>query len=119
MLWALASLSTACCLLGASDSRLAAQQEDSGSLLPRGLTRMLGLPLISGGVLLGGWTYRMMRRANTPITGEPFVAGKPTTSLVTQGPFRYTRNPGYLGAAMVYAGIASLPLRCGQSLLLP
>jgi hypothetical protein len=62
--------------------------------LPRGLTRMLGLPLISGGVLLGGWTYRMMRRANTPITGEPFVAGKPTTSLVTQGPFRYTRNPG-------------------------
>ena len=87
--------------------------------LPRGLTRILGLPLISGGVLLGGWTYRMMRRADTPITGEPFVAGKPTTSLVTQGPFRYTRNPGYLGAAMVYAGIASLANALWAVLLLP
>ena len=77
---------------------------------------MLGLPLIRG-VRSGGWTYRMMRRANTPITGEPFVAGKPTTSLVTCA-FRYTRNPGYLGAAMVYAGIASLAMRCGQSFLL-
>src|SRR5215207_503463 len=28
--------------------------------------------------------------------------------LVTDGPFRYTRNPGYLGLAMLYAGIAVL-----------
>ena len=76
--------------------------------LPRGFTRILGLPLIGGGVLAGGWTYRTMRRADTPIIGEPFVPGKPTSSLVTEGPFRYTRNPGYLGRAMVYAGIASL-----------
>ena len=89
------------------------------TFLPRGLTRILDLPLVGGGVLLGGWTYRMIRRANTPITGEPFVAGKPTTSLVTQGPFRYTRNPGYLGAAMVYAGIASLANALWAVLLLP
>jgi protein-S-isoprenylcysteine O-methyltransferase Ste14 len=76
--------------------------------LPRGFTRILGLPLIGGGVLAGGWTYRTMRRADTPIIGEPFVPGKPTSSLVTEGPFRYTRNPEYLGGAMVYAGIASL-----------
>jgi protein-S-isoprenylcysteine O-methyltransferase Ste14 len=87
--------------------------------LPRGLTRIVGLPLIGGGVLLGGWTYRTMRRADTPITGEPFVPGKPTSSLVTDGPFRYTRNPGYLGAAMVYAGVASLANALWVFLLLP
>lgn len=76
--------------------------------LPRGFTRTLGLPLISGGVLLGVWTFRTMRRADTPIIGEPLVSGRPTSSLVTDGPFRYSRNPGYLGAAMIYAGVASL-----------
>jgi protein-S-isoprenylcysteine O-methyltransferase Ste14 len=87
--------------------------------LPRGLTRIVGLPLIGGGVLLGGWTYRTMRRADTPITGEPFVPGKPTSSLVTDGPFRYTRNPGYLAGAMVYAGVASLANALWVFLLLP
>jgi protein-S-isoprenylcysteine O-methyltransferase Ste14 len=49
-----------------------------------------------------------MRRADTPVIGEPFVPGKPTSALITDGPFRYTRNPAYLGAALVCAGIASL-----------
>src|SRR5215207_7570449 len=87
--------------------------------LPRGLARVLGLPLFGGGVLLGGWTYRTMRRADTPIIGEPFVPGKPTSSLITDGPFRYTRNPGYLAGAMVYAGIASLTNVLWVFLLLP
>lgn len=87
--------------------------------LPRGLTRIVGLPLFGSGVLLGGWTYRTMRRADTPITGEPFVTDKPTTTLITDGPFRYSRNPGYLGAAMVYAGVASLANALWVFLLLP
>jgi protein-S-isoprenylcysteine O-methyltransferase Ste14 len=87
--------------------------------LPRGLTRILGLPLVCGGVLLGGWTYRTMKRADTPIIGEPFVADKPTSSLITGGPFRYSRNPGYLAGAMVYAGIAGLTNALWVFLLLP
>ena len=87
--------------------------------LPRGLARVLGLLLCGGGVLLGGWTYQTMRQADTPIIGEPFVPDKPTSSLVTDGPFRYSRNPGYLGAAMVYAGIASLANALWAVLLLP
>jgi protein-S-isoprenylcysteine O-methyltransferase Ste14 len=87
--------------------------------LPRGLTRIVALPLFGSGVLLGGWTYRTMRRADTPITGEPFVPDKPTTTLITDGPFRYSRNPGYLGAAMVYAGVASLANALWAVLLLP
>jgi protein-S-isoprenylcysteine O-methyltransferase Ste14 len=87
--------------------------------LPRGLTRVLGLPLFGGGVLLGGWTYQTTRRADTPIIGEPFVSDKPTTTLITDGPFRYTRNPGYLAGTMVYAGIASLTNALWAVLLLP
>ena len=87
--------------------------------LPRRLTRILGLPLIGGGVLLGGWTFRTMRRADTPIIGEPLVSGRPTSSLVTDGPFRYSRTPGYLGAAMVYTGIASLTNVLWVFLLMP
>jgi hypothetical protein len=33
---------------------------------------------------------------------------KPVTGLVTGGPFRYTRNPGYLWMTVIYARIASL-----------
>ena len=87
--------------------------------LPRGSTCSVGLPLIGGGVLLGGWTFRTMRRADTPVIGEPFVPDKQTTTLITDGPFRYTRNPGYLGAAMVYAGVASLANALWVFLLLP
>jgi hypothetical protein len=77
------------------------------------------LPVIGGGALLGGWTYRTMWRADTPITGERLVPDKPTTTLITDGPFRYSRNPGYLGAAMVYAGVASLANALWVFLLLP
>ena len=87
--------------------------------LPSRSTRIVGLPLISGGVMLGGWTFQTMRRADTPVIGEPFVADKPTSTLITDGPFGYSRNPGYLAAAMVYAGIASLANVLWAILLLP
>jgi protein-S-isoprenylcysteine O-methyltransferase Ste14 len=35
------------------------------------------------------------------------------------GPFRYTRNPGYLSGAMVYAGITSLKNAFWALLFLP
>jgi len=39
--------------------------------------------------------------------------------LTTEGPFRYTRNPGYLSMAMIYAGIAVLRNALWAILLLP
>jgi len=60
-----------------------------------------------------------MWRVRTPIIGEPFVPGRPTSSLVTDGPFRYTRNPRYLAATISYASIASLTNALWVILLLP
>jgi protein-S-isoprenylcysteine O-methyltransferase Ste14 len=51
--------------------------------------------------------------------GTPIRTDRPVPHLVTNGPFRYTRNPGYLGLAMLYAGIAVLRNALWAILLLP
>ena len=81
--------------------------------------RLLGGTLLGGGVLLVVWFALCLRRAGTPLIGEPFVDAKPVSTLVTGGPFRYSRNPAYLGAAMIYAGLASLANALWAILLLP
>jgi protein-S-isoprenylcysteine O-methyltransferase Ste14 len=48
-------------------------------------------------------TLWLMRRNNTSVDFN-----KPTTMLVTKGPFRFTRNPLYLALLMFYLGIAIL-----------
>ncbi len=82
--------------------------------LPRGIARLLGWPLVGGGVLLLGWFEWAMRQADTPTS--PY---RPVSRIATEGPFRYTRNPGYLSMAMIYAGIASLANVLWVILLLP
>lgn len=82
--------------------------------LPRRMARILGLSLLGGWALLGGWFFRTMHRAGAPIRTD-----KPVPELATDGPFRYTRNPGYLSLAMFYAGIASLANALWAILLLP
>ncbi len=84
------------------------------SFLPRRMARGLGWPLLGGGVLLLGWFEWAMRQADTPTS--PY---KPVEHIATEGPFRYTRNPGYLSMAMIYAGIASLANALWAILLLP
>jgi protein-S-isoprenylcysteine O-methyltransferase Ste14 len=82
--------------------------------LPRGVERVLGWPLVGGGVLLIGWFFRTMRRADTPMDPR-----EPVSRLVTTGPFRYTRNPAYLAMAMIYGGITSLANSLPSIFLLP
>jgi len=43
------------------------------------------------------------RRANTP-----FNVYKAATALVTDGPYRFSRNPGYLALTLFYLGVSSL-----------
>ena len=76
--------------------------------------RVAGLPLLVAGVSLGGWFFRTMRRAGTPV--DPY---HPPTALVVDGPFRHTRNPAYIGLTLMYAGLALLAGGRWPLLLLP
>jgi protein-S-isoprenylcysteine O-methyltransferase Ste14 len=83
-------------------------------LLPRGMARSLGWPLLGGGIALAVWFSRTMRRA-----GTSYELDKPASRLVTDGPFRYSRNPAYVSFTMIYAGLSGLRNSLWPILLLP
>jgi protein-S-isoprenylcysteine O-methyltransferase Ste14 len=56
--------------------------------------------IIAAGGLLASF-LSAFRRAETPV--DPYT---PSEAIVTDGPYRLTRNPAYLGMALMYAGIA-------------
>lgn len=58
---------------------------------------------IAAGVLLIGWAFWLFRRAGTEV--DPY---RPTSAIVSSGPYRYSRNPIYVGLVLVYAGLAAL-----------
>ena len=82
--------------------------------LPSGVVRVVGWPLIGSGVLIGGWWRRTMRDVDAPVRTD-----RPVPRLTTAGPFGYSRNPAYLGLAMIYAGIAVLRNSLWAILFLP
>ena len=82
--------------------------------LPRGSWRILGLPLAFTGFLIGLQGYREMVHAGTNV--DPY---KPSTSIVEAGPYRYTRNPLYLGMTLIYTSITTRANALPAALLLP
>jgi protein-S-isoprenylcysteine O-methyltransferase Ste14 len=74
----------------------------------------MGVFLIGAAILLAAWAFQTMQRAGTPV--DPY---KPTTRLVSEGPFRFTRNPLYLSLTLIYLGIALLFNALWPLLLLP
>ena len=82
--------------------------------LPSRVRRTIGWPLIGGGVVLARWFRQTMRDADAPVRTD-----RPVPRLTTEGPFRYSRNPAYLGLAMIYAGIAVLRNALWAILFLP
>ena len=82
--------------------------------VPSGIARGLGWSLLGAGALLLVWFEWAMWQADT--SSNPY---KPVKHIATEGPFRYTRNPGYLSMAMIYTGIASLANALWAILLLP
>jgi protein-S-isoprenylcysteine O-methyltransferase Ste14 len=84
------------------------------AFLPRAVSRVLGLPLIFGGLAIGLLGFREMRRAETNV--DPY---KPATAIVTEGPYRFTRYPLYLGMTLVHSGITVLFNALPAAMLLP
>jgi protein-S-isoprenylcysteine O-methyltransferase Ste14 len=74
--------------------------------------RVLGGALIATGACLSSMVVRRFAQASTPVS--PL---RETRALVTDGPYRYSRNPDYLGQALIYAG-ASIASRRGWPLVL-
>jgi protein-S-isoprenylcysteine O-methyltransferase Ste14 len=79
----------------------------------RALSMIGGAAVITLGAALGVAAVRTFRKANTTI----LPAVRPTTQIVAKGPYRYTRNPMYVGMAFAYVGL-SLLLNNGWALLL-
>ena len=72
----------------------------TGSLPPTVAVPVGAASIIAGAGLLGSF-LGAFRRARTPV--DPYT---PSQAVVTDGPYRLTRNPAYLGMALAYAGIA-------------
>ncbi len=83
-----------------------------GSSVPDALGWILGGALLLAGIVLLFLFEREFQRKKT--AANPW---RPTTAIASDGPYRFTRNPAYVGMALVYVGIAL----CSQALwvLLP
>jgi protein-S-isoprenylcysteine O-methyltransferase Ste14 len=72
----------------------------------------IGILLLVAGIFLAVWAALLFRSKRTPI----YPTTQPTT-LVTSGPFRFTRNPIYLGLLTLLLSfvflIGSLPMLVG------
>ncbi len=73
-----------------------------------------GVVLIVAGMVLGGHAFRGFMQAGTPVI--PFER---STTLVTGGSYRITRNPMYLGMVLILGGVAGLLGTVGPWLPIP
>lgn len=80
---------------------LSALLPDPGLGLPGDIRRYLAFGLIAGGIVIDGAAAGQFRRAGT--RPEPW---KPTTALAAEGLYRFSRNPMYVGFALIHAGLA-------------
>ncbi len=69
--------------------------------IDRWLLVATGALLFAAGAVMMLAAAGLFRRLGTNIPPS-----RPTTLIATTGPYRWTRNPMYLGMALVYAGIA-------------
>jgi protein-S-isoprenylcysteine O-methyltransferase Ste14 len=62
--------------------------------------RMVGIPFVVGAAAIGIWGERTLKHAGTNV--NPM---QPTLAIVSDGPYRFTRNPLYLALIGLYLGI--------------
>ncbi|HEX4854249.1 isoprenylcysteine carboxylmethyltransferase family protein [Arenimonas sp.] len=68
---------------------------------PPGILSQAGLALVVAGLAINGWPKVLFRRAGTSVRPvRPSLA----SVLVMHGPYRFSRNPMYLGYAVALLG---------------
>ena len=70
--------------------------------VPKALSRTASAKALIAGVASFVWAFATMKRAGTHVD-----VYEPTTVVVEDGPYAYSRNPIYLGLTLTYAGIAT------------
>jgi protein-S-isoprenylcysteine O-methyltransferase Ste14 len=73
-----------------------------------------GAVLIVLGVALAGWAVGWFRR-----TGQDPAPWKPSPELISRGPYRFSRNPMYVGMTVITIGLGGLLARGWIALLAP
>ena len=74
-----------------------------------------GIALVLVGLAIGVWGRQTMVRAGTNVDPR-----RPATAVVTSGPFRFSRNPLYVGLTLIYLGITTaLDTAWGLVLVVP
>ena len=71
------------------------------AVLPNAVGRCIALACLLPGTILCVWAlvcFRLGRTSPLPI--------RPSTALVTTGPYRFIRNPMYVGLGFLYVGLA-------------
>jgi protein-S-isoprenylcysteine O-methyltransferase Ste14 len=84
---------------------------DEGNRTPLVILGWLG---IVSGLAFAAWGIATFRRARTAI-----VPIKPARTVVASGPYRWSRNPMYVGLTAVYGGVAILRNAAWPLVLLP
>lgn len=85
------------CLIG----MVALYQYGETTPIITGVLKNVGYLLIALGIALPVWGARIFKRVETNI-----IPYKSPDKLVTEGPFRFSRNPMYLGMILVLTGTA-------------
>ena len=85
-----------------------------GTTLIESPWRWLGAAILLGGLGVGFAAVRLFSKYRTTI--KP---GEVSTHFMTDGPYRFTRNPIYLGMAMIPAGVATMLGTATPWLVLP
>jgi len=78
------------------------------------MVRTIGVALFGLGAVIAGWGLLLFHRASTTTT-----PGEISRCLVNRGPYRFTRNPMYVGLTLAYLGEAGILVQAWPLALLP
>jgi protein-S-isoprenylcysteine O-methyltransferase Ste14 len=88
-------------LLGLLTLGAALERASPSRPFPEALAVPLGMAAVAAGFLLFVVAFRALREAGTPVQSS-----RPTTSVVTRGPYHWSRNPIYVSFVLLLLGVA-------------